>query len=189
MFAVHINGTTGYEEASCQGLMAGINANLLITQNKPFIIKRSEGYIGVLIDDLINKGTDEPYRMFTSRAEFRTLLRQDNADLRLTELRYGLGLASPDRREAVLNKKHVISSIRVPSERLDNLMSLVSELMTLQAKLGTLTEQNLQSELLAVTENLEKISTRLRDNAFSMCLVPLENRITPFHRLVRDLAS
>ncbi|MEO6734541.1 MAG: chemotaxis protein CheA, partial [Ferruginibacter sp.] len=91
--------------------------------------------------------------------------------------------------KAILSKKHIISSIRVPSERLDNLMSLVSELMTLQAKLGTLTEQNPQSELLAVTENLEKISTRLRDNAFSMCLVPLENMITPFHRLVRDLAA
>jgi len=91
--------------------------------------------------------------------------------------------ASPD------NKKQVISSIRVPSERLDNLMSLVSELMTLQAKLGTLTEQNSQPELLAVTENLEKISTRLRDNAFSMCLLPLENMVTPFHRLVRDLAA
>ena len=88
-----------------------------------------------------------------------------------------------------VNKKHVISSIRVPSERLDNLMNLVSELMTLQAKLGTLTEQNPQTELLAVSENLEKISTRLRDNAFSMCLVPLENMVTPFHRLIRDLAS
>lgn len=88
-----------------------------------------------------------------------------------------------------ISKKHVISSIRVPSERLDNLMNLVSELMTLQAKLGTLTEQNPQPELLGVSENLEKISTRLRDNAFSMCLVPLENMVTPFHRLVRDLAS
>ena len=87
------------------------------------------------------------------------------------------------------NKKYVISSIRVPSERLDSLMSLVSELMTLQAKLGMFTEQNPQLELLAVTENLEKISTRLRDNAFSMCLVPVENIVTPFHRLVRDLAA
>jgi len=86
-------------------------------------------------------------------------------------------------------KKNVISSIRVPSERLDNLMSLVSELMTLQAKLGTLTDQNPQSELLAVTENLEKISTRLRDNAFSMCLVPIKNMLNPFNRLVRDLAN
>ncbi len=88
-----------------------------------------------------------------------------------------------------ISKKHIISSIRVPSERLDNLMNLVSELMTLQAKLGTLTEQNPQPELLGVSESLEKISTRLRDNAFSMCLVPLENMVTPFHRLVRDLAS
>ncbi|WP_439695767.1 chemotaxis protein CheA [Mucilaginibacter sp. AW1-7] len=86
-------------------------------------------------------------------------------------------------------KKNVISSIRVPSERLDSLMSLVSELMTLQAKLGTLTDQNPQSELLAVTENLEKISTRLRDNAFSMCLVPIKNMLNPFNRLVRDLAN
>jgi len=86
-------------------------------------------------------------------------------------------------------KKHIIASIRVPSERLDNLMNLVSELMTLQAKLATLTEQNPQTDLLAVSENLEKISTRLRDNAFNMCLVPLENMITPFHRLVRDLAA
>jgi two-component system chemotaxis sensor kinase CheA len=86
-------------------------------------------------------------------------------------------------------KKNVISSIRVPSERLDSLMSLVSELMTLQAKLGTITDQNPQSELLAVTENLEKISTRLRDNAFSMCLVPIKNMLTPFNRLVRDLAN
>ena len=88
-----------------------------------------------------------------------------------------------------VNKKNVIPSIRVPSGRLDNLMNLVSELMTLQAKLGTLTENNPQPELLSVSENLEKISTRLRDNAFSMCLVPIENMVTPFHRLVRDLAS
>ncbi|MEO8766559.1 MAG: chemotaxis protein CheA [Ginsengibacter sp.] len=96
---------------------------------------------------------------------------------------------SVEEKTAPVYKKQVISSIRVPSERLDNLMSLVSELMTLQAKLGILTEQNPQAELLAVTENLEKISTSLRDNAFSMCLVPLENMITPFHRLVRDLAA
>ncbi|MEO8111974.1 MAG: chemotaxis protein CheA [Ginsengibacter sp.] len=90
---------------------------------------------------------------------------------------------------AAINKRQVIASIRVPSERLDNLMNLVSELMTLQAKLATLTEQTQQPELLGVSENLEKISTRLRDNAFSMCLVPIENMVTPFHRLVRDLAS